>query len=92
MVGVAPQVADRDARVLGFVVHDLGELLAPLLGEQRHRHADRLARRRGFSPRSELRIALSTAWIIFFSNGTTPMVRASISVIFATWLIGVCAP
>ena len=37
--GVAPQVAHRDARVLGLVLHHLDQLLAPLLGEQRHRHA-----------------------------------------------------
>jgi hypothetical protein len=46
----------------------------------------------GLRPRSASRIALSTAWIIFFSKGATAMVRASISVTFATWLIGVGVP
>ena len=46
----------------------------------------------GFNPRSESRIAFSTACTIFFSKGVTPIVRASISVIFATWLIGVGVP
>src|SRR2546421_2809159 len=46
----------------------------------------------GFRPRSESRIAFSIACAIFFSKGVTPMVRASISVTLATWLIGVGVP
>src|SRR3989440_1611308 len=42
---VAAQVTDRDARVFRLVLDNLGELLAPLLGEHRHRHAHRLAAR-----------------------------------------------
>src|SRR5712664_3063038 len=46
----------------------------------------------GLSPRSASRIALSTAWIIFFSKGVTPMVRASMRITFAIWLSGVSVP
>ncbi len=46
----------------------------------------------GLSPRSDSRIALSAAWIIFLSKGVTPMVRASSSVTLATWLRGVGVP
>ena len=46
----------------------------------------------GLRPRSESRIAFSIAPAIFFSNGVTPMVRASSSVTLATWLIGICEP
>src|SRR5574340_1769417 len=44
LVGVAAHVAHRDARGLGFLVHDLDEIAPPLLGEGRHRHADEFAR------------------------------------------------
>src|SRR3990172_4947317 len=40
VVGVAPQVAYRDARGLGFVAHHLDQLLAALFRERRQRHAD----------------------------------------------------
>ena len=87
---VAAHVAHRDLGVLAFVLHDLDQLLAALLGQRRHRHADRCRPTvAGFSPRSESRIAFSIAWTIFFSHGWTPMVRASTSVTLATWLIGV---
>jgi hypothetical protein len=46
----------------------------------------------GFSPRSESRIAFSIGWVIFFSKGVTPMVRASIRITLATCASGVCAP
>ena len=44
---VAPQVAHRDARVLGLVLHHLDQFLAALLGQRGHRHADRVAAGRG---------------------------------------------
>src|SRR2546421_11401058 len=40
---VAADVAHRDLRVLALVLHDLRELLAPLLGERGHRHANDVA-------------------------------------------------
>ena len=46
----------------------------------------------GLSPRSESRIAFSTALTIFFSHGVTPIVRASSKVTLATPLIGVGVP
>src|SRR6185503_3548188 len=46
----------------------------------------------GFTPRSESRMAFSTAWTIFLSHGWIWMVRASASVTFATCGIGVSVP
>jgi len=46
----------------------------------------------GFNPRSASRMALSITATIFFSQGVTPMVRASINDTFATWLSGVGLP
>ena len=46
LVGVAAQVAHGDPRVLGLVLHHLGQLLAALFGQRRHRHADQVALRR----------------------------------------------
>ena len=43
VVRVAADVAHGDARVLGLVADDLDELLAPLLGQRRHRNADDVA-------------------------------------------------
>jgi hypothetical protein len=37
IVGIAADVAHGDARGLRFLVHDLGELPAPLLGHRGHR-------------------------------------------------------
>src|SRR3989442_225530 len=54
-VGVAADVADRDLRRFGLLVHDLRELLAALFGERRHRDADHVAGRRRIE--SEVRIA-----------------------------------
>src|SRR5438128_2171259 len=36
---VAANVAYRNARILGFFMYDLDQLLAPLLGKRRHRYA-----------------------------------------------------
>ena len=55
LVGVAPDVADGDARVLGFVAHDLDEIAAAFLGQRRHRNADQITARRGIEP--EVRVA-----------------------------------
>ena len=46
----------------------------------------------GLSPRSESRIAFSMTGIIFFSHGCTVIVRASASVMFAHWAIGIGVP
>src|SRR5688572_18570152 len=46
----------------------------------------------GFKPRSASRIAFSTVVMSFFSNGVTPMVRASRRITLATWLSGVGVP
>src|SRR5471032_1209644 len=46
----------------------------------------------GFRPRSASRMARSMAAAIFFSNGCTPMVRASIRVTLATCVSAVGAP
>ncbi len=46
----------------------------------------------GFSPRSESRIAFSITGTIFFSQGWTAIVRASASVMFAHWPIGIGVP
>src|SRR5689334_8797962 len=40
---VAAHVAHGDARLLGIFMRDLDQLLAPLLGQWRYRHADGLA-------------------------------------------------
>jgi hypothetical protein len=66
----------------------LDQVLAALLGQGRHRHADQFALVDGLRPRSESRMAFSTLATIGFSQGCTPMVRASIRVTLATWVIG----
>src|SRR5262245_1589306 len=43
VVGLSPDVPDRHPRVLRELVHGLGELLAPVLGEGRQGEADHLA-------------------------------------------------
>ena len=55
LVRVAANVAHGDLGRLGFLVHDFGQLLAALLGQRRHRHANQFARRCGIEP--EVRIA-----------------------------------
>src|SRR5690606_28527371 len=51
---VAAHVADRDARVLALVPNDAHDLLAPLLGHRRKRHANHAAGRDGRQP--EIRV------------------------------------
>lgn len=46
----------------------------------------------GFRPKLESRIAFSTFAAILLSKGFTPIVRASKSVTFATWLTGTILP
>ena len=43
VLGVVARLADRDLGVFAGALAELGELLAALLGERRHRHADDLA-------------------------------------------------
>ena len=70
MDGVAADVADRHLGVLAFGVHVLGQFLAALFGQRRQVDADDRCRRcSGFRPRSEARIAFSTAATIGFSHG-----------------------
>src|SRR5215471_14884127 len=47
---IAPDVAHGDPRVLGFLVHDLHQLLATLLGERRHWDADHVSGGRRIDP------------------------------------------
>src|SRR4051794_23759498 len=45
LVGIAAHVAHGHLGVLTLVAHDLGQLLAALLGQRRHRHAQQVALR-----------------------------------------------
>src|SRR6186713_2892919 len=45
VVGVAPEVTDRDLRLLRGMADDLGQFLPPLLGQRRHRHPEQVALR-----------------------------------------------
>ena len=46
----------------------------------------------GLSPRSEVRIAFSTTETMGFSQGLTVRVRASSTLMLATWLSGTSEP
>ena len=60
---VAADVAHRDPALLREPVHDLDQLLAPLLGQLGDREPDQVAVVEGVSPRSDSRIAFSICLI-----------------------------
>ena len=74
----------------GFVGETLYFVTAHLMGGIGTRIRSPLVA--GFSPRSDSRIALSTTWTIFFSQGCTAIVRASWTVTLATCPIGTMLP
>src|SRR2546430_4119136 len=65
------RVPHRHASFLGELVHHLHQLATPLFGERRQRNADGLPSLDGVRPRSDARIAFSTALRSDLSHGWT---------------------
>src|SRR3970040_1606366 len=55
VIRVATKIAHGDTRVLGLVLDDLDQLLAPVLRQGRHRNPDGVAHRSGIE--AEIRVA-----------------------------------
>jgi hypothetical protein len=78
--------------VFAVVARDLGELLAALLGQGRHRHAQQVALRR----RVEAEVRLADRLLDLRAHALFPRLDADRSrveqVTLATWLIGTGEP
>src|SRR5688572_8403542 len=72
LIGVAAQVAHRYFGLFALVTHDLGELLAALLGQRRHRHAQQVALR----GRVEAEVALANGLLDLGAHALFPRLHA----------------